>query len=451
MLRLYSRAAMHHRRLVLPLLVLAMVGCKKSDDAGTPAEQAAKVETICNRMNELSLAYVAGVLEIEVKDLDDATKTKLRTACKELPLDVAQCADRLALDDAKCDKALEKFLGMTDTTPQGEGPAPSWVLTVPFEVYDMEVGADGRVAIAGDKELALVDGGEVKWSVAPEDYGSRVTWWKDHVIAGAGTKVVAYDGSGTEAWSVEVPTEASWLSAIEAGPDAKITAVTSAGEIVRIDGAVCASDTAAEGCITTVGTVEPLGGMSVEVLEGGALLGSKDTGIALVSAEGQLLAERAADYDAGLPRGGLIVAGKDALRADPSCEAGSESCFAVLASAKDMELVAPLRMGEGLVHADTYGVIISTGANQWKIDAGNDADLLSDGTSIYSVGHQLGLDSMDAPPQVRAVDPSSGKTKWITKLGTERAGLLSGYIVELHEGTLLVSTKKQLFALPVGG
>ncbi len=75
---------------------------------------------------------------------------------------------------------------------------------------------------------------------------------------------------------------------------------------------------------------------------------------------------------------------------------------------------------------------------------------LTDGTTIYSVGHQLGLgDALEAPPQLRAIDGRTGETRWITKLGTERAGILSGYIIALRGGSVVVATKSQLFSVPV--
>lgn len=440
------------RPLVALVLLPSLAGaCKKADDAGASSvEQAARVEKVCEGMNDLSLAYVAGVMEIEVDELDSPTRTKIRAACKTLPFDVAQCADRLALDDASCDKALEAYMGMTDSSPQGEGPEPSWALTIPFEVYDLAVGPDGAIAIAGAEAVAVVEDGALRWSKELPDASSRVAWAEGQVITGRAGTVQAFDASGEEAWSKDLGEGVQWLSAIAAGPDGVLTVVANDGQIIRMDAGACSADAAAEGCASVVGTVEAVGGKIAERLDGGALLASGDNSVVLVSAAGELLAQRAVDYDAGSPRGGIVVAGNEVLAADPSCEAGAESCFEVLATAKDLELVAPLRRDSSLVYADSYGVIASTGAHEWKVDGGNDSDLLGDGTSIYSVGHQLGLDTMSAPPQVRAIDPKTGKTQWITKLGTERASLLSGPLVELHDGVLVVSTKTQLFAVPVG-
>lgn len=436
------------------LLIPALLGqCKKNEAeqaAEQAAEQVAQVGAICDGMNDLSLAYVAGVMEIEVDSLDAPGKRdELKKACKTMPVEVARCAERLALDDAACDKALESFLGMTDTNPQGEGPKPSWVLEPPFEVFDVEVGADGRVAIAGEQGVGVVDGGGLSWSATLDDGSARVSWWKDQVLTGSKGTLRAFDASGKEAWSKALGDEGTWLSAIEPGPGGTIVVVTDGGTIVRIDGDACAAGS--EGCATTVATVEALGGRSVEVLPSGALLASGDSGVALVSATGELLAERAADYDAGFPRGGRVVVGNDVLSADPECAKGSDACLTVLLTVKDLELVAPLAIDGGLVYADTYGVIVSTGTHAWKIDAGNDSDLLTDGGTIYSVGHELGLDAMDAPPQVRAIDVMTGKTRWITTLGSERASLLTSPLAVLQGGQLIVSTRKQLFSLPVGG
>ncbi|MEX1361547.1 MAG: hypothetical protein AB1Z98_00350, partial [Nannocystaceae bacterium] len=363
-------------------------------------------------------------------------------------LDVARCADRLAIDDAVCDKALEEFLGMTDTTPQGEGPAPRWVLDAPFEVFDLEVDPNGRIAMAGESVIGVVQDGTLKWSVSDlSDASARVTWWKDWVLTGVGGQLRAYDSEGALAWTTDLFDEDAWMSAIEPGPAGRVTVVTGAGQIVRVDPESCAKGT--EGCSIAVATVENLGAM-VQVFDSGALVASGDRAATLVAADGTVLARREADYDAGAPRDGFLTIANDLLRVHPECEAGSDACFEVLASAKDMELVTPAEIdGVGLAYADSYGVITMKGAREWKIDAGNDADLRSDGTTIYSVGHQLGLDSFDAPPQVRAIDAKTGQTRWITALGKERAGLLSGYFVELADRSLIVSTKTQLFALPL--
>ncbi len=145
-----------------------------------------------------------------------------------------------------------------------------------------------------------------------------------------------------------------------------------------------------------------------------------------------------------------MVAGRDTLRANPACEA-PDDCFAVGTSDVDMAAITPYEVqGVGVAHSDTYGAIHMMGATNWKVDAGNDGDLVGDGTTIYSVGHQLGLDALEAPPQVRALDAKTGETRWITTLGTERSSLLSGYIVALKGGILVVATESQLFAVPVG-
>lgn len=441
------------------LLVLALAACNKKpaeEAAAAEADAKVRVQQLCDGMNDLSLGYVAGVLELEIESLEPpGTREKIITACKGLSLELVECADRLALDDPKCDKALEKQLGMTDAAPKGSGPAPTWSLAAPFEIYDMDVAPDGKLAIAGEKGVGLVVDGTVKWTVELEDASARVGWWKECALTGVGGELRCYDGAGAVTWSAPVTKEDdAWLSAIEAGPEGRMTVVTSHGAIVRIDADACAKppNDRVEGCATTLATVEALAGASIEVLPGGAILGTNDSGVALVSAEGRLLAQKAAELTASVPRGGLVVVARDVLRANPACKEGADDCFAVVTSNTDMEVVAPVELaGVGVVHADSYGVIHMVGDTTWKIDAGNDGDLLTDGTTIYSVGHQLGLgDALEAPPQLRAIDGRTGETKWITKLGTERAGLLSGYIVALRGGAVVVATKSQLFSVPVG-
>jgi len=445
------------RPLVLLALVLVSTGCKdKPSDATGAASQAdaqARLQQICDGMNDLSLLYVAGLLELEgVESLDPpGTRERIVTACKGLSLEMAECADRLALDDPKCDAAIEKQLGLTNTTPKGSGPVPTWGLETPFEIYDLEVSPEGHVAIAGEKGVALVVDGAVKWTVELEDASARVGWWKRCVLTGVGGELRCYDGAGAVTWSAPVAKEeAVWLSAIEAGPAGRLTVVTSHGGIVHVDGDACAKQ--AEGCATALATVEALAAASIEVLPSGAILGSNDSGVALVSAAGQLLASRKAELASSTPRGGLVVVGRDVLRANPMCTQGADECFAVVVSNADMEMVAPVELpGVGVAHGDSYGVIHMVGDTKWKIDAGNDGDLLASGTTIYSVGHQLGLgDALEAPPQLRAIDARTGETHWITKLGTERAGLLSGYIIALHGDRVIVATKSQLFAVPAG-
>jgi hypothetical protein len=439
------------------LLVLALVACNKpSEDAGagSQADAQARVQQICDAMNDLSLLYIAGLLELQVESLDEpGAREKIVTACKGLSLEMAECADRLALDDPKCDKAIEKQLGLADATPKGSGPEPAWALDTPFEIYDLDVSPEGHVAIAGEKGVGLIVDGAVKWSVELEDASARVGWWKGCVLTGVGGELRCYDGAGAVTWSTSVAKEEEvWLSAIEAGPEGRVTVVTSHGGIVRIDGEACAKKS--DGCATAVATVEALAAASIEVLPSGAILGSNDSGVALVSAEGQLLASKQAELASSVPKNGLVVVARDVLRANADCKGkeGADDCFAVVVSNADMETVAPIEIaGVGVAHGDSYGVIHMVGETQWKIDAGNDGDLLGDGTTIYSVGHQLGLgDALEAPPQLRAIDARTGETQWITKLGTERAGLLSGYIIALSGGSLVVATKSQLFAVPVG-
>ncbi len=448
---------------VLSVLALLLACNKKpAEDAGagslSEADAQARVQQLCDGMNDLSLLYIAGLLELEVESLDaPGTREKIVTTCKGLSLEMVECADRLALDDPKCDKAIEKQLGLTDTTPKGSGPEPAWALDAPFEIYDLDVSPEGHVAIAGEKGVGLVVDGAVKWSLELEDASARVGWWKECVLTGVGGELRCYDGAGAVTWSASVAKEDEvWLSAIEAGPEGRVTVVTSHGGIVRIDGDACAKKSAkqADGCTTAVATVEALAAASIEVLPSGAILGSNDSGVALVSAEGTLLASRKAELASSVPKGGLVVVARDVLRANANCKGkeGADDCFAVVVSNADMETVAPIEIaGIGVAHGDSYGVIHMVGDTKWKIDAGNDGDLLGDGTTIYSVGHQLGLgDALEAPPQLRAIDARTGETQWITKLGTERAGLLSGYILALRGGSLVVATKSQLFAVPVG-
>lgn len=443
---------MRRSSVLVTLALLPTLGaCKKSPEEVAVQDQA-RAGQRCDTMNDLSLAYVAGIVEMDVESLEaPGTREKLRAACKGLSPELVECADRLALDDPKCDKALELQLGMTETTPQGRGPAPSWVLDAPFEIYDLDVAANGHVAIAGENGLGVVVDGAVQWKVELEHGNARVGWWKELVLTGVGGELRAYDGAGAVAWSVPVAPEGEvWVTAIEAGAGGPMIVVTSDGAITRIDGDRCAAGP--EGCATPVATVEPLGYASIEVLPSGALLGSSDSGVALVSAAGVLLASKPADVAASVPRGDLVVVKNDVLRANPACEPSVDDCFAVVASHKDMELTGPVEVpGVGIAHADTYGVIYMVGPSAWKIDAGNDGDLVSDGTTLYSVGHQLGLgDALDAPPQLRAIDPKTGRTRWVIALGTARAGLLSSYLLALKGEQLLVATKTQLFAVPLG-
>ena len=440
------------RRILVVLAALACSwSCKKSESQAQ-AEAAQRAAKQCEAMNELSLAYVAGLAELEVESLDDpAQRAKIQAVCKTMPPEVVDCANRLALDDARCDAALEKYLGMTDSEPQGKGPTPSWELAMPFDVFDIDVASDGRVAVAGDDRLALVAEGSIEWTVELEDFGSRVAWWKtDCIVVGSKGTLRCYDGAGQVAWSHSLTDRDVWLSAIEPGPAERLTVIDSKGSIVHVDGAQCAAK--AEGCATPLGAVESLGGMQAVVLPSGAILGSDDDGVTLASASGARLAHRPASFEASTPGQGLIVAGHDVLRANPECTADADDCWQVVTSHEDLELVAPVEVpGVGVAFGDTYGVIHMNGGSGWKIDAGNDGDLVSDGTTIYSVGHVLGLgDALNEPPQVRAIDAATGKTRWITTLGTERAGLLSGYIVILRGQTLVVSTSKRLFSVPVG-
>ncbi|MCX4240618.1 hypothetical protein [Paraliomyxa miuraensis] len=442
------------RLAILVALALPLCACKKSpeqEQAQAQADAKAQVDRICDAMNDLSLLYVAGLQDMEVESLDEpaGTREKLREVCKTLPLTVAQCADRLAIDDATCDEALEQHMGMTDSAPQGTGPTPRWVVETPFEAFDMAVSSDGQVALAGEPGLAVVADGEVRWSVELTGGATRVGWSRDCVLAGVGGELRCYDAEGKASWSTRVAKgEYGWLSAIEVGDEGSITVITDAGAIVRVDAAECAASS--EDCATPVATVESLGGASIVLLSSGAILGSSDTRVTLVSATGTVLASRSADYDASVPSGELIVVGKEVLRANPSCSPSAEDCFTVVTTNEDIELVAPVELPEGVVIADTYGVIRMVGKSEWKIDAGNDADLFSDGATIYSVGHELGLgDALEAPPRLRAIDPRSGRTRWITTLGTQRASLLAAYLVELRAGSLVVATKTQLVSVPL--
>lgn len=442
------------RSALVVVLALTASACKKSPEetaAQAQVDAKVRVEQMCDAMNDLSLLYVAGLQDVEIESLDPpGTREKLRATCKTLPLEVAQCADRLALDDPTCDKALEQHMGMTDTTPEGSGPEPSWAVDTPFEAYDLAVSSEGHVALAGETGLAVVVDGAVRWSVEVEGGATRIGWSKGCTLAGVGGELRCYDAEGTVSWSTPVAQgEHAWLSAIEVGADQRVIVIANDGAIVRIDPAECAA--ASEGCATPLATVEPLGGATIALLPSGAIFGSSDSTVSLVSATGAVLTTRAVDYDASVPSGELIVVGKEVLRANPACTPNADDCLAVIATDKDIELTAPVELPDvGLAFGDTYGVIHMVGQTEWKIDAGNDADLFSDGTTIYSVGHQLGLgDAMNAPPQLRAIDPKNGRTRWITTLGTARASLLAGYLVELQAGSLVVATKTQLFSVPL--
>lgn len=446
------------RRPIALALVLVPLACKREPPEATgggsqPSVDAqARVQQVCDAMNDLSLLYVAGLLSLEVESLDSpATREKIVTACKGLSLAVVECADRLDLDGPECSKALEQQMGLTDATPRGSGPTPRWSVSTPFEVYDLDVSPAGHVAFAGENGVGLVIDGAVKWTTELEEASARVAWSGDCVLTGSRGELRCFDEAGAVRWSTAVAKgEDEWLTTIEAGPDARVMVVTSKGAIVRVDPGACA--TAPAGCATPVGTVEALAGASIELLPGGAILGTNDAGVTLVSASGVQLGQRPAELAASVPAGGLVVVARDVLRANPACKEGADECFTVVTSNVDMEVVAPVEIaGVGVAHADSYGVIHMVGDTPWKVDAGNDGDLLTDGTTIYSVGHQLGLgDALEAPPQVRAIDARTGETRWITKLGSERASLLSGYVVVLRGDSLLVATEAQLFAIPVG-
>ncbi len=443
------------RPLAFIALGLTLVACKKeptdAKDAASKEDPRARVERLCNGMNRLSLAYVAGATELEIGSLDQETeRAKVKEACKTLPLTLVECADDLALDDPRCDAALGEQLGMTDTTPQGKGPSPRWTLSLPFELYDLEASAAGAVALAGKTDVAMVTEGTVAWTrPLGDDASSRVGWWKDVLLTGIGGELRGYDATGEVRWTAMVDDgDDAWLSSIEPGPEGSVLVVTGRGAIVRVDGDRCAAGP--EGCLTPIATVEALSGMHVTVLPSGAILGSNDDGIALVSASGTLLARRSAQFEASMPRGPLIIGGKDILRARPDCTKDADDCFETVATDKDVELTAPVELADiGIAYADTFGVIHMIGTAEWKIDAGNDADLIGRGATLYSVGHELGLgEALERPPRLRAVDARTGKTRWLTELGTQRAGLLSGYLVAPSEQELLVATKTELFAMP---
>lgn len=447
------------RRPSAVLVVLALGACSKTPSEGTDgasqaaADANARVQQLCDGMSDLSLLYVAGLLDMPIESLDPpGTREKLVTACKGLSLEVVECADRLELDDPKCSKALEQQMGLTDAAPKGAGPTPRWSVRTPFELYDLDVSPAGHVAFAGENGVGLVVDGAVKWTAELEEASARVAWAGGCVLTGTRGELRCYDEAGAVKWSTAVGKgEDEWLTTIEPAPEGRVLVVTSNGALFRIDPGACA--TAAEGCATPLGTVETLSGSSLEVLPSGAILGTNDAGVTLVSATGTVLTQRAAELAASVPVGGLVVAKRDLLRANPSCKEGAEDCFTVVTSNADMEMIAPVEIaGVGVAHGDSYGVIHMVGTTAWKVDAGNDGDLVSDGTTVYSVGHQLGLgDALEAPPQLRAIDARTGETKWITKLGSERAGLLSGYIIVLRGGSVIVSTESQLFAVPVGG
>lgn len=447
------------RRSSVALAALVLLACNKApeDTEGRPKTEAdAKIRVLqlCEGMSDFGLLYVAGLLDMPIESLDPpGARGQVIAKCKTLPLTVVECADRFDLDGPECSKALQQQLGLTDATPKGEGPAPRWAVQTPFEVYDLDVSSAGHVALAGEKGVALVVDGAVKWSAELEEASARVAWAGDCVLTGTRGELRCYDEAGAVTWSKAVgKSEDEWLTTIEPAPEGRVLVVTSTGALVRVDPAACAK--VAEGCTTPVATVEALAGASLEVLPSGAILGTNDAGVVLVSATGTVLAQRAAELAASAPAGGLVVVARDVLRANPSCtgKRGADDCFTVVTSNADMEMVAPVEIaGVGVAHGDSYGVIHMVGATPWKVDVGNDGDLVSDGTTIYSVGHQLGLgDALEAPSQLRAIDARTGETKWITKLGGERAGMLSGYVIVLRGAEVVVATQSQLFAVPVG-
>jgi hypothetical protein len=446
------------RRSFVALVALALVACsKKPEDAGgggaeAAADERSRVQQRCEGMNDLGLLYVAGLLDLPIESLEPpGARAQIVAACKDLSLEVVECADRLDLDSPACTKALEKQMGMTDATPKEAGPAPRWAVETPFEIYDLDVSPEGHVAFAGEGGAGLVVDGAVKWTVELEEASARVAWSGDCVLTGTRGELRCYDDAGAVRWSTAVATgDDDWLSALEADPEGRVTVVTSTGAIVRVDPTACAAS--AKGCTTAVGTVEALAGTSFEHLPGGAMLGSNDAGVVLVSATGTLLGQRPAELAAGVPAGGLVVVAHEVLRANPACKPGGDDCLTVVLSNAELELDAPVEIpGVGIAHGDRFGVIHMVGDVKWKVDAGNDGDLVSDGTTIYSIGHQLGLgDALEAPPQLRAIDARTGQTQWITPLGRERAQLLSGYIIALRGGSVVVATRSQLFSVPVG-
>lgn len=426
------------------LLPLSNLSCKKSK-AGEATDSGKQCKSML--ADKVSRAVVIALVK-EKSDLSGEQLMELEDAellplCKAVPERVLRCNARFDLESPACSAAIDAYLGLTDSTPKASGPQPLWSVAIEKRWLDAIATEEGTVVMAYPTKVVAWSAGTELW-VQPmsEDYSGRLAAFSNCVLAPTATELRCLDfKDGKDLWSATRPEgESSMITSI-ATHKSRALFVGDAGKVQSL----LEGDCAKKNCIHSTGiTVDPFAdGQSFTFSDSGQWMLGEDNRLRLFSAQDKELWSRAG-YESDVPstdgKSFAVLSGKELLKVDPkACESSPKTCAAQISLIKEEyagnALILP---GGNLALAEEYGVIASHGSKTWSIDVGNDGDLLVHGQQLMSVGHRVGLTAGPRPPLLRAINPQTGGTDWMTELPGKSSGLHSATLLSAGPSTIVV-------------
>lgn len=351
-------------------------------------------------------------------DLDSDTLLK---ECTAIPAKVLRCYRQFDLESPACDAAISKFLGLADSTPKTTGPEPVHSVAIEKDWYDAVATDQGLVVLAYETKVVAFSKGAVRWQRELQDFSSRLVPFDDCVLAptAAGLHCLGYQ-HGKDLWVAARPEDDTEMVSSIAVHGDKAYYVGAEGKVrslVRTDcvrsSADCVQDTSIR--------VDPFGGdVGFAFAEDGHWAMSESNRTRLFSPDGAEVWGRGgyeSDFPAASANEIAFMSGAQLLSLDAAaCAQSPRKCERTLATVGDDASGAVLLSTGDVAVIEEAGVVAAYGTANWKIDIGNDGDLLVLGGHLYSVGHYVGLGNMSKPPTLRSINPKTGATEWLTEL-----------------------------------
>jgi hypothetical protein len=460
------------RMILFAAATSALAACKSKPDRAT----------VCAQLRDQSVAIAQGLSrglggepgdEAEIREM----AAKIQKECMTWPDEVFACMQPGADPESKkCRDALAAAEGVVpadDDAPAGPAVSALGQLgEAPYDGHAITLAADGGViAVERDAVVALDRAGTIRWRT-PIDHADWSVTLDDGTVVVADADadaVVALDpATGQERWREPIPPGADEYDTYDAKGAVRVGAHVAValedGRFLRLDPARCGKPAVkarkpVPACLTPMFTApdkdelydpklaangddvilgghaslrwlspdgKPRGELEVRdmlggfaVMPGGRLAVTLDDELVILD----LAACAGPAFALPRKRGRMYIEGEgDCER----CIAPPTGCVIARPEVDDVDFNPPLVLRDGSVvvtTSDGIAKVSPNGEEQWTSTAAGIGTPREVGGALLAVSSGVGDDLAEAPLQVTALDPATGKVTWRTALAA-RAGFI---------------------------